>query len=199
MRLLFVVLSFFSFNAYSAAYHICFSNSDVGMSEKSMVIQQKQLSQAIKAKDEDLIIYHLMWNKENRYEIGTALYKLQQQAIFFDAIHGDKLDTAKQLLAKGVDVNRFTRVDYQLTPLMIASSCGYKDMVRMLLNAGAKVNLLGGYGGSKTTTALSGAKQLFNNDNIELEVMDEIVGMLEAAGAKECKYTAAGLDCSTVK
>lgn len=140
-----------------------------------------------------------MWSKENNYTVGSELYKLQQQAIFFDAVKGGKLDMVEKMLAKGVDVNRFTHVDYQLTPLMIASSCGYKDVVGLLLNAGAEVNLLGGYGGSKTTTALSEAKQLFNNDKIEVEVMDEIVGMLESAGAKECKYTAVGLDCSGVK
>jgi hypothetical protein len=182
-----LVIIFMSFSFRSAAYHICFSNADVGVPIFQIKTHESQFQQAIKEKNNDSIIYFMMWNKSNEYPVDSELYRLQNQAIFFDAVKGNKVNVVKRMIGnkKHIDLNRLTKVDYQLTALMVASTCGYKDMVKVLLNAGADVNVIGGYGGSNNITALSEARQLYNNDNVELEDMDEIIAMLKNAGTKK--------------
>lgn len=187
MKFVFLIIICVSFSVRSAAYHICFSLSDSGVPSVQAGQYDRQFKQALAEKDSDSIIYFMRWNADNRYPVDSELYRLQNQAIFFDAVLGNKIDVVNRMFENktSIDIDRLTKVDYQLTALMMASSCGYKDMVKILLNAGANVNITGGYGGSNNTTALAEASKLYNNDNIELEDMDEIIAMLKGAGAKK--------------
>ena len=58
-----------------------------------------------------------------------------------EAIDDDDIDLVIELLNKGVDVNYQEDTEGQ-SPLMTASMEGYDDIVDILLNAGADVNLL---------------------------------------------------------
>jgi len=186
MKQILFVMTFLFFPFRSVAYHICFSNAEVGMPSFQVETYESQFQQAVKDKDTDSVIYFMMWNDINKYPVDSELYHLQNQAIFFDAVKGNKVNILKGLLENNehIEINRLTKVDYQLTALMLASTCGYKDMVKLLLDAGADVNVIGGYGGSNNVTALSEARHLYYNDNVELEDMDEIISMLKNSGAK---------------
>ena len=187
MKSILFVIPFLLLSFRSAAYHICFSNAEVGMPSFQVDTFESQFQQAVKDKDNDSTIYFMMWKDTNKYPVDSELYHLQNQAIFFDAVKGNKVNVVKDLLKNNehIELNRLTKVDYQLTALMLASTCGYKDMVKLLLDAGADVNVIGGYGGSNNVTALSEARQLYYNDNVEIEDMDEIISMLKNAGAKK--------------
>ena len=77
-----------------------------------------------------------------------------------EAIDDDDIDLVIELLNKGVDVNYQEDTEGQ-SPLMTASMEGYNDIVDILLNAGADVNLLDNNGDNALMYAISNARNYY--------------------------------------
>jgi ankyrin repeat protein len=69
---------------------------------------------------------------------GCALACPLIAADFYSAVYQDDLDTARQLVRAGADVNAPNR--YGITPLSLACTNGSAPMVQLLIQAGAGVN-----------------------------------------------------------
>ena len=168
----------------AAAIFICFSHEELIFTEQQKEVNKKRLTDAIKKGDDASAIYYmtseLAYIKGNPYKKGTKNHVLKQDAIFWDAVFGNKLDIVRQFVELEIELDKLHPIDFKLSPLMIASRCGYKEMVAFLLQAGVEVNMEGsiiktGNKYSKGITALSQAKLMEH---------DEIEDMLIEAGAR---------------
>ena len=93
----------------------------------------------------------------------------QGQALIQAAVQG-KLETVKNLLSEGVDVN--SKDEDDMTALILASDRGHAEVVKALLDAGADVDAKDKNG----STALKKASMTNHR---------EVVKLLKAHGAKE--------------
>ena len=78
--------------------------------------------------------------------------------LFISCAEGDHISTASHIFDSTVDIN-CTLVN-DITPLMIASSCGHTETVQVLLQGGANVNSTDNDGYSPLVYAITGHKSL---------------------------------------
>ncbi|ALU42819.1 ankyrin repeat domain-containing protein [Pseudoalteromonas rubra] len=182
---LFIIMNLAMCKVEAAAISICFSYDSLTFSEKKINVKKERLLNAIQENDESAIIFYMRseisYLKGNHYALDTREYKLKEQAIFWDAVMGNNLKLVKRYVDLGVELNQLYPVDTLLSPLMIASRCGYVEMVKMLIKAGADINMKGAIVSINNTyiydvTALSQAQKM---EYIEIEEL-----LLEAGAIK---------------
>ncbi len=86
------------------------------------------------------------------------------------AIGRRHLEIAKFLIEKGASLNERTK-NHKLTPLMVAASNGYTEVVQALINNGADIN-------AKSALGLTALRLAENQGHVE------VVRFLQAAGAR---------------
>ena len=78
--------------------------------------------------------------------------------LFVSSAEGDHISTTSHIFDSSVDIN--CRLVNDITPLMIASSCGHTETVEVLLQGGANVNNTDSDGYSPLLYAITGHKSL---------------------------------------
>lgn len=83
--------------------------------------------------------------------------------LYLQAVRENDIPTTKKLLAQGVPVDARYNESPQSTPLMHAVVKGRREMVSVLLDHGANVNLQNEYGNSAKILACRNASWLYKN------------------------------------
>ena len=86
--------------------------------------------------------------------ISKAAEQTRLERELIDAAKSGKIEKAKELLKKKVDVN--TKTDTGWTPLMYAAARGDKEMAKLLIRKGADVNARNGIGATPLMYAAAG-------------------------------------------
>lgn len=104
--------------------------------------------------------------KKTRIDISTKLTKL---------ISNNDIITLKKLLDKGLDPNSIINTGYLQgkTLLMLASICGYRKIVKLLLDYGAEINQKDNNGLTALHWAVSSAE--FNQEEKQIPIIKEII------------------------
>lgn len=87
---------------------------------------------------------------------GSAYTRFHRRRIFTDAINAGNVQQARAMLDRGEPVDGYPEEDEYMSPLEQAAAAGQNAIVKLLLDRGAEIDVVSGWGSPLDETARAG-------------------------------------------